>query len=151
RRPSIGERPREASMLRDPGPIGHPAADARRTPPSAAFRKEDIEQSIPERFEEQVRRHPERLAVSDGTERLSYAELNRAANRVAPAILARERARDAPVALLLDRGAGQIAAILGVLKTGRIYVPLDPTLPRARLAEILADSEAGLVVVDGRN
>src|SRR5262249_48408718 len=98
-------------------------------PAFEAFRKEDVEQSIPQRFEEQVGRHGARLAIAYRAERLSYAELNRVANRLARTILARDGAREGPVALLLDRDAWEIGAILGVLKAGRLYVPLDPALP----------------------
>ena len=52
------------------------------------FRKEDIEQSIPDRFEQQVRKYPDRLAVVNGDSHLTYNTLNRQANRVAHAVLA---------------------------------------------------------------
>jgi len=115
------------------------------------FRREEIEQSIPARFEQQVRRYPERLAVETSGHSLTYAELNHAANRVARAILSRPGGGNEPVAVLLEQGAPAIIAMLGVLKAGKIYVPLDPAFPRARLAYMLEDSQAELVVTNSRN
>jgi len=101
----------------------------RATNPFVEFRKEEVEQSIPARFERQVDQYPERRAVKAGTHQLTYAELNRAANGIGRAILASRGAGEEPVALLLEHGASLIAAILGVLKAGKIYVPLDPSYP----------------------
>src|SRR5438309_1898049 len=77
---------------------------------------EEIEQSVPARFERQVRRYPDRLAVRSRAHRFTYTELNEAANRMAHAILERRGEDEEPVALLLDQGAPVIAAIMGVLK-----------------------------------
>jgi amino acid adenylation domain-containing protein len=117
--------------------------------PFIEFPAEEIEQSIPARFERVAARYADRRAVKDGTLELTYAELNRAANRIAWALPPRNGQGDQPVALLLEHGASLVAAILGVLKAGRIYVPLDPSYPRARLAYILGDTGATLVITDG--
>ncbi|MCH8282861.1 MAG: AMP-binding protein, partial [Chloroflexi bacterium] len=90
------------------------------------FKKEETEQSIPDRFEKQVGKYPERLAVKSKDDELTYAALNAAANRVAWAILSEHGESQEPVALLLDQGVPAIVAILGVLKAGKTYVPLDP-------------------------
>src|SRR6266498_5346514 len=103
------------------------------------FQKEAIEQSIPDRFEQMVRRYPERLAVSTENHILTYAELNASANRVARAILAKRGEGEEPIALLLENDVPMIASILGVLKAGKIYVSLDPSYPQARIAAILED------------
>src|SRR5688500_3225341 len=113
------------------------------------FPADEIEQSIPARFDRVATRYADRRAVKDGTLELTYGELNRAANRIARAMPARSGQGDQPVALLLGHGASLVAAILGVLKAGRIYVPLDPSYPRARLAHILGDAGATLVITDG--
>src|SRR5262245_23342123 len=97
------------------------------------FPPEAIEQSIPDRFEQQVARNPERQAVKNGNQVLTYVGLNQIANRVARAILAQGGACTEPIALLFRTGASAIAALLGVLKAGKFYVPLDPTYPPARL------------------
>ena len=110
------------------------------------FAPEAIEQSIPNRFEQQVARHPERLAVKSRQQTLTYAALNQMANRVARAIQARCGEGAEPIALLLEQGAPVIAALLGVLKAGKFYVPLDPRYPPARLTYMLEDSQARLIV-----
>jgi amino acid adenylation domain-containing protein len=121
------------------------------TNPFVEFRKEEIEQSIVDRFERQVRSHPNRLAVKTRNHEFTYGALNQAANRLARAILAQRGRREEPVALLLENDAPMIAAILGVIKTGKLYVPLDRAYPRARIAYVLEDSGAGLVVTNDRN
>ena len=115
------------------------------------FKQEEIEQSIPERFEKIVRRYPERIAVKTHHHTLTYDELNKAANRIARAILARVGEGEEPVALLLEHGAFIIAAILGILKAGKIYVSLDPALPHTRAARMLEDSQAKLLLTDTKH
>ena len=115
------------------------------------FQKTAIEQSIPSRFEEQVRRNPKRLAIKTGREELTYDELNNAANRVAEAILAHRGKESKPIALLFEQGAQGIAAILGALKAGKTYVPADPSIPRTRTTYILEDSQADLIVTNRQN
>ena len=118
--------------------------------PSGAFvefAKTEIEQSIPARFEQMVRRYPDRVAVKTKTQTISYEELNTAANRIAHAILTAGGHAPAPVALLFEKGIPLIASILGALKAGKFYVLMDPSLPEARLAFMLADSRASLLLV----
>ena len=121
------------------------------TNPFIKFEKEEIEQSIPERFEKQVVMYPDRLAVKDQNSQLTYDQLNQTANRVARAILAQRGEAEEPIALLLEHGVPAVVGILGVLKAGKIYAPLDPSYPRARLAYILEDSQAGLIVTNNQN
>jgi amino acid adenylation domain-containing protein len=115
------------------------------------FEQEDIEQSIPERFEEIVRRYPDRLAIKTKTEALSYATLNGRANRIARSILGRCGEGNVTVAILLEHGASTVATILAVLKAGKLYVPLDPTHPPSRIAHLLQDSQARLIVTNNKN
>ena len=114
--------------------------------PFVVFPPEDVERSIPERFEEQVRRHPGRIAIKSGGRALTYDALNRAANRLAHAILRRRGMGSEPVALILEHGPAMVAGLLGALKAGKFYVPLDPSYPLARIRYMLEDSEAGLVL-----
>ncbi len=94
------------------------------------FKTAEVEQSISDRFEQQVAKYPDRVAVQDGTPVLSPTEaLNKAANRVARAILAKAGMGPEPVGLLFENGVQAIAAILGVLKAGKFYIPLDPVFP----------------------
>lgn len=114
--------------------------------PQATFTRADIEQSIARRFEQQVLRNSLRVALRDGTVHLTCAALNAAANGVARALLQRLGRGPRPVALLLDQGAAAIVALLGVLKAGHFYVPLDPTHPETRLRSILRDLGNPLLV-----
>ena len=84
------------------------------------FRREEVEQSIAGRFEDVVRRYPERIAIKTKNEVLTYEELNHAANRVAGSVLEACGANDGPVVLFLEKGAALIASILGVLKAGKV-------------------------------
>lgn len=104
----------------------------------APFPREALDGSVATRFEQQVRLHPDRFAVKTASHALTYAELNAAANRVAHAILDGPDEGHAPIALVMETGAPMIAALLGVLKAGQAFVPLEPALPTARLAAMLA-------------
>jgi amino acid adenylation domain-containing protein len=112
------------------------------------FRREEIEQSIPARFEQQVRLYPNRLAVKTPRHRWTYDELNRVANRVAHAILARDGNGRTPVVLLIEQSAPLIAAHLGVLKAGKFFVVLDPSHPPSRLAQFIAEAQPTCIVTN---
>ncbi len=116
-----------------------------------AFENTAIEQSIAARFEQQVARYPDRLAVVTAELQFTYAELNQAANCLARAILAHLGEGEEPVALLFEQGAFVIAAILGILKAGKIYVSLDPAFPHARTAYMLEDSQARLLLTNTKH
>jgi non-ribosomal peptide synthetase component F len=105
-----------------------------------------IQQSIPARFEEQVARFPDRLAVRASDGALTYRELDCLANRMAHGLLARRGQEPEPVGLLLPQGARLVAAIMGILKAGKLYVPLDPTHPPERTRQMLDDAGAKLVI-----
>jgi len=115
------------------------------------FERAEIEQSIPERFEKIVAKYPERIAVKTRNAALTYETLNTIANRIAWAILEKRGPAQEPIVLLFEHGAPMIAAILGVLKAGKMYLPLDSSLPPARIVEILKDSRAGLILTNGGN
>ena len=114
----------------------------------AAFAKDAIEQSIADRFEEQVRRFPQQLAVKSGDEELTYHELNLRANAVAHAVLDRLGEGQQGVGLLLGHDVSSIVGILGVLKAGHRYLPLDPSHPLERLRYVVDDSQAALILAD---
>jgi amino acid adenylation domain-containing protein len=128
--------------------------DSRRIGPVNSFvefRKEEIEQSIADRFEKVVQKYPYRMAIKTESHELSYEGLNRTANRLARAILQERGEGEEPIALLLEKNAPMIAAILGVLKAGKIYMPVDPSYPLARINAMMEDSGAGLIVTNNRN
>ena len=115
------------------------------------FVKTEIEQSISNRFEHQVEKYSNRLAVSCAATSLTYNNLNRNANRIAHAILACRSEEQEPVAFLLGQGTPAIATILGILKAGKFYLPLDPSYPADWLVAILNDAHCSLIVTNNAN
>ena len=101
-------------------------------------------------IEAQVRRTPERIAVRSDEHTLTYAELDARANRIAHALRARGARHGVLVGIALDRGIDMVAAVLGVLKTGAGYVPLDPAFPRERLAFMVDDAALAALVTERR-
>lgn len=97
-------------------------------------------------FERQAALRPDATALitPDGT--LGFGELDRAANRVARALRARGVSRGGDVAVMMPRGAELVMALLGVLKVGAAYVPLESGLPPARAARILDTLQVRLLV-----
>src|SRR5437870_2490289 len=93
------------------------------------FNKTDVEQSIPDRFEQIAAKYPARLAVKTKTCALTYQALNEMANRIARAILPYGEKCEEPVAVLLQKSAPAIGTILGVLKAGKMYLVLDASFP----------------------
>ena len=102
--------------------------------------------TLVELFEAQVERTPEATALSFGQQRLSYAELNRRANRLAHCLKEKGIGRESLVGIALDRSLEMVVAIVGVLKAGAAYVPLDPEYPKARLEYMLADAQPAVVL-----
>jgi amino acid adenylation domain-containing protein len=115
------------------------------------FPRDAIEQSIPARFAQQVARAPDGLAVKSGGNEVSYGALDRLANRIANAILAACGQASEPVVLLIEQGVLLVAGILGTLKAGKIYVPLDPSFPPAHLAGQIADAGARIILTTGQS
>lgn len=99
-------------------------------------------------FEAQRARTPDAIAVEDGTRCYTYTELDARANAVARALVAAGVLAEEPVAVCLTRSADMLAALLGVLKSGAAYVPLDPDHPEDRRRYILADSGARIAIAD---
>ena len=105
--------------------------------------------TLPDLFEEQVRRNPDRTAVEDGPTRLTYADLDARANRLARFLIARGTGPEVPVAVSMRRGLRQLVCLLAVAKAGGAYVPVDPQYPPARRAFLLAESAPALLLTDG--
>jgi amino acid adenylation domain-containing protein len=97
-------------------------------------------------FEARVARTPGAAAVVIGRDRLTYAELNAAANRLARRLRAAGVGPEARVGVMLERSAELVVALLAVLKAGGAYLPLDPALPAARRAALAADAGAAVLV-----
>ena len=123
----------------------HPSGDFTK------FAKEDVESSIPDRFERLCRQYPERIAAKSEFQILTYSDLNAKANRLARRIRARHRGEAEPVGLLFNDAALLAAAMLGVLKAGDFFILLDSSFPKARNEALLEDSQACLVIADQGN
>ena len=119
--------------------------------PFVEFPLEDTRQTLSDRFEQQVRRHPDRLALKSPRATFSYDELNREANRVAHAVLDRAGTEHAPVALICGASVSTIVASLAALKAGKAFVPLDGRLPKKRITEILASLDARVLLSDEKS
>lgn len=115
------------------------------------FRIADVDQTIADRFEEVARRVPDRIAVSAGSQQITYRALDHQADLIAHAVVAALDGSPAVVATLLGHQPIQIAALLGILKAGAAYVALDPASPKRVLEGILADSQSSLLLTDALN
>jgi amino acid adenylation domain-containing protein/non-ribosomal peptide synthase protein (TIGR01720 family) len=107
-------------------------------------------QCVHQLFEEQVRKTPDQIAVVAGAEQLTYRELNARANCLAHYLLRNGVKTESRVCICLEPGVEMIVAALGVLKAGAAYVPLDPAYPKSRLAFILNDCGARVLLTESR-
>ncbi|MFN9548262.1 MAG: non-ribosomal peptide synthetase [Cyanobacteriota bacterium] len=122
------------------------------------FEKEDFpvtvrsiplkEEDLVTRFAEQAKRTPQAQAVIGKDGVLTYAELDARANLLAHRLLAEGASVDNPVALLTRRSCGTVVALLGILKAGAPYLPLDLSQPLLRHRSVMADADASMVVCD---
>src|SRR2546423_37832 len=101
-----------------------------------------------ELFEAQAERTPDAVALTCGEGALTYRELNERVNRLAHYLRARGVGADTLVGLCLERSPEMVIGALGVLKAGGAYVPLDPAYPQERLAFMLQDSQAPVLLTN---
>jgi amino acid adenylation domain-containing protein len=104
------------------------------------------EQCIHELFEAQAARTPEQIALIGAGQSLSYGELNRRANQLAAYLRSLGVGPEVVVGLCLERSFEMVWAVMGVLKAGGAYLPLDPEHPMERLQYILEDAEVGVAL-----
>ncbi len=110
------------------------------------------DKTIIELFEEQVKKTPNNIAVVYEERELTYEELNQKANQLGHYLRATQKIQaDTLVPIMLDRSEWMIIAILGVLKAGGAYLPIDPAYPEDRINYILEDSQARLLLCDKVN
>jgi amino acid adenylation domain-containing protein len=109
---------------------------------------EERGQSVPERVSAQAARTPDALAVEDEREAVTYRELEERSNRLSRYLRRRGLGAESLVGLCQDRTVGMVVSVLGVLKAGCAYVPLDPSYPESRLAFMLKDSGAALLLTE---
>ncbi|MEV4743490.1 non-ribosomal peptide synthase/polyketide synthase [Streptomyces sp. NPDC049555] len=116
---------------------------------SRADRCDEPAVTLPELFARAAARDPGAVVLRWDAGHLAYGELDRLSNRIAHCLLARGVGPERRVALLMRRGPGLVATVLGVLKTGAAYVPVDPDYPAERIAFMLQDAEPAQVLDDG--
>ena len=105
---------------------------------------------IHELFEEQAERTPGAVAVVFGEQRLTYRELNDRANQLAHHLRSLGVGPEVLVGVCVERSVEMVVGMLGILKAGGAYVPLDPTYPRERLAFMLEDAGAAVLLTQER-
>lgn len=101
-----------------------------------------------ELFEQRVRAHPDAVAAVQGDRQWTYQELNTRANRLAHALLNAGLDRQDVVAVVTERNLEWLAGVLGVLKAGGAYLPVEPHFPAERIARMLARAECALVLTE---
>lgn len=115
------------------------------------FLLSEIEQSISQRFEKQVKLYPHKVAIKSKNNQLSYQQLNQKINHIVAAILSLSSSKIEQIALLFEHDIDMIASLLAVLKIGKIYIPCDTNYPIERLNFILEDSQANLLLTNSKN
>ncbi|WP_256756847.1 non-ribosomal peptide synthetase [Cohnella sp. WQ 127256] len=106
----------------------------------------ETERTMHSVFEEQARQSPDAIAVVFGNQRLTYAQLNERANRLAMELRERGAAPNQIVGIMVERSPEMVVAVLGVLKAGAAYLPIDPQYPEERIRYMLEDSRTGIVI-----
>ncbi|MGW7528466.1 non-ribosomal peptide synthetase [Streptomyces sp. NPDC054783] len=101
-----------------------------------------------ELFEQRVRAHPQAVAAVHGEQEWTYDELDRRANRLARALLARGLGREDVVAVVTERNLDWPAAVLAVFKAGGVYLPIEPHFPAGRIAATLSRAGCRLVLTE---
>ncbi len=128
---------------------------ASESPAALLSTEQRAEQLLPQRLEQQAKLSPEAIALlwssQSSTGEMSFDELNRRANRLAHELQARGIGPEVRVAILAERSPQLMVGLLAILKAGGAYVPLDPDYPAERLAHILDDSAAELVLADNNH
>ncbi len=107
--------------------------------------------TIHQLFEEQAQKHPDNIAIVFEGKQLTYAQLNAKANQLAKYLRSLAEIKpDTLIALCLDKSLEMIIGILGILKSGAAYVPIDPSYPDERIKYILDDTQATLILSQSR-
>ncbi|WP_170958295.1 non-ribosomal peptide synthetase [Bacillus pseudomycoides] len=105
------------------------------------------DKTIHELFEEQVELTPEQIAVVFGEQKLTYKQLNQRSNQLARTLRAKGVTENQLVAIMTERSIEMIVGILGILKSGGVYVPIDPDYPEDRKKFLLEDSGTKLLLL----
>ncbi|UQX56771.1 AMP-binding protein [Cytobacillus pseudoceanisediminis] len=103
--------------------------------------------TLHEQFEKQVLIYGNKIAVRSENDAYTYKELNRRSNQLAAHLVEKGLTTGQHVAVMMERSADLVIAILGILKAGGVYVPIDKHMPEERIRYILHDSEARFMIV----
>ncbi len=106
----------------------------------------ETDKTVIDLFEEQASKTPGNTAVIFGEEQLTYKELNERSNQLANYLIFRGVKHETPVPICIEPGIDMIVGILGILKSGGAYVPVDPDYPPERISYCLADTGANIVI-----
>jgi amino acid adenylation domain-containing protein/thioester reductase-like protein len=107
--------------------------------------------SIVKMFEEQADKTPNNTAIVFGERTLNYRELNEKANQLARIITKNTKTKKTIISLCVNRSLEMIIGILGILKAGCAYLPIDPSYPKERISYILTHSKSSLILTDSGN
>ena len=108
------------------------------------------DKTLAEMFEAQVRRTPDRIAVVFEDRHLTYRQLNEKANRLARVLRAKGVKPDSIVGIMVERSPEMMVGIMGIMKAGGAYLPIDPKNPADRISYLLEDSGAKLLLIQDR-
>ncbi|SHM32598.1 amino acid adenylation domain-containing protein [Cyclobacterium lianum] len=108
-------------------------------------------QTVLNLIDQMVKRHPDREAVCFNETGLSYAELDNLSNKVANYLFIQGIGRGSFVPICLDNSPHMIIGILGIIKSGAAYIPIDPTFPKERIQFIIEDISASWIITDQEN
>ncbi|MEG3192363.1 non-ribosomal peptide synthetase/type I polyketide synthase [Lysobacter sp. D1-1-M9] len=136
-------RPIESIDLLDPEDRARQLGDWGRTPAT-----DGLAATVTEQFATMLARAPEAIAVVDGARSLSYAELDRRANTMAARLIAAGVQPGAAVGVSMSRSAATVIAVLGTLKAGAAYLPIDRAHPRDRVSQMLDNAGVQVAIVD---
>ena len=106
--------------------------------------------TLHELFEEQAMKTPDQTALVFGAQRMTYRELNEKANQTARLLREKGIGRGSIAAIIADRSFEMIIGIIGILKAGGAYLPIDPETPKDRMAFMLSDTKAAVLLTQGK-
>lgn len=113
--------------------------------------KIDLTKTVIDSFEDHVMKHPNRIAVRFNNHTITYNDLNIKANQLANLLKKEKINLEEPVAICFDKSIAMITAIIGIIKAGGYYVPLDPSLPMDRLTKIINQVNPKFLMTDSKN